>query len=389
MNVNDFPPLQDKIYMNLRTSKDYKERNNVIAKEADVSLRNIKASLTDDEEKIHCENLIGAITIPVGIAGPLIIRAEDTNSSYYVPLATTEGALVASVNRGMKAIQLSDGCDVFVDYIGSTRGPVFKTSSLSHSKEFCTWLYKNKETLVKQGSQTSSHLKLIDINVDMVGDTVFVRFVYNTHDAMGMNMVTIATTKIVTYIHAHYEHVRCISIAGNYDVDKKPSWLNNIRGRGFVCDASVTVTREIIADVLKTESRCLYDTWVNKCMIGSAMAGSMGFNSHFANIVAAFFAATGQDLAHVTEGSLGITNLTHHEENDSVTISVHLPSIMLGTVGGGTSLQTQTEARSIMKANSSGQLARILAGAVLAGELSLLSSLSEGSLASAHARLGR
>jgi hydroxymethylglutaryl-CoA reductase (NADPH) len=204
---------------------------------------------------------------------------------------------------------------------------------------------------------------------------------------MGMNMATIATDKIAELIEEEVG-VKCISVAGNFDIDKKPAWINFINNRGFKVWAEVIVSKQTVKSVLKTTPEGIFEVWLAKCMLGSAMSGSLGFNAHYANIVAAFFAATGQDIAHTVEGSMGITTAKVLKNGD-LYFSVYLPAVMLGTVGGGTNLATQKEAISITGAKKSAELAEVLGGAVLAGELSLLSSLEEGSLAKAHQKLGR
>jgi hydroxymethylglutaryl-CoA reductase (NADPH) len=204
---------------------------------------------------------------------------------------------------------------------------------------------------------------------------------------MGMNMVTIATQAIIDVIEEETK-IKCLSITGNFCVDKKPGWQNFLNGRGKQVWAEATLSKEAITGILKTIPDELYEVWLSKCLIGSIMSGSMAFNSHFANIVAAFFAATGQDLAHVVEGSLGVTTMKKHA-NDSLYVSVYLPDVMIGIIGGGTKLKVKQEALAIIGAKSSIELAKVLSGAVLAGEISLLASLAEGSLAKAHQKLGR
>lgn len=206
---------------------------------------------------------------------------------------------------------------------------------------------------------------------------------------MGMNMVTIATQKAVELIERE-TGTRCLSVAGNYDIDKKPAWLNFINNRGFKVWAETIIKKEVLENVLKTSAEKFFDVWLAKCMIGSAMSGSLGFNAQYANIIAAIFIATGQDPAHVVEGSMGIT--TAKVLNGDLLVSVYLPALNVGTVGGGTNLATQLEALTILGVAGSGNVekfAEIIGGAVLAGEISLLASLAEGSLAAAHKKLGR
>ena len=224
------------------------------------------------------------------------------------------------------------------------------------------------------------------------GRYVFLRFVYDTSEAMGMNMVTIAIQVAVELIKEELG-IACLSLSGNMCVDKKPSWLNFIMGRGNSVWAELKIKRDIVKKVLKTTPEKIRAVLLGKAMVGSQMSGSLGFNAHFANIIAALFIATGQDPAHIVEGSLGITS-ADVEENGDLYFSVYLPAVVLGTVGGGTGLVTQKEALKMLGLGNgikgeSLELAAIVGGAVLAGELSLLAALAEGHLARAHESLGR
>lgn len=373
--------------MSLKDCNTAPERREYIEKECDVTLDTVGKALMDREGTFHCENVIGATTIPLGVAGPMLVQGSHVDGEYYVPLATTEGALIASVSRGCKAARESGGINMYADRVGTSRGPVFATKTLEESKRLVSWINENKNTLIEKAEETSSHLTVTKIEVKILPSYVFLRCSYNTDDAMGMNMVTIATEKIASHIQEK-TGCQCLAVAGNYDIDKKPAWLNFISQRGITAWGEVILPAEVVENVLKTTPKRVFDTWLGKCMIGSAMSGSLGFNSHFANIVAALYAATGQDLAHVVEGSLGMTICSVLGTGD-LYFSVYMPCLMLGTVGGGTKLKTQTEARSILGVKKSTELAEIVAGAVLSGELSLLASLSEGTLARAHKQLGR
>lgn len=374
--------------MNLKDFKTTDERRSFLEKELKIKLENVTKAYVDDEKTIHCENLIGSTTLPLGVAGPISIKNEELRvKNYYVPLATTEGALVASVSRGFKAINLSGGATSFVENVGVTRGPVFETSGLAESFKLKKWLDENFNLIKKEAEKTSSHLKLKKIGARITGNYFYVRFYFDTQDAMGMNMVTIATEKISQLIQKNTD-VQCLAVSGNFCIDKKPAWLNFIAGRGKKVSAEVILKKEVVKKTLKTTSEKFFEVWLAKCMIGSAMSGSLGFNAHFANIVAAFYAATGQDLAHVVEGSMGITT-SKVLKNGDLYVSVNLPAVMIGTVGGGTKLKSKQEALSIIDAKSSMELAEVLGAAVLAGEISLLASLSEGSLGKTHQNLGR
>ena len=387
--------------MRLSQFKNPKERLKYLENELNIKLSYVEKALIEDEKNINCENLIGATTLPLGVAGPLIIssvathfaeasrvkKALEDKKNYYIPLATTEGALVASVNRGCKVITLSGGAVVNVHRVGTTRGPVFYTGGIKKSNLFYKWIKENEKKLGRIAENTSSHLKFIKAGVRSLGYYVYVRFYFNTGDAMGMNMVTIATQKIVEFSEKE-TNVKCLSVAGNFDIDKKPAWLNFISNRGTKAWAEVVLPKKIIEEVLKSNANNIFEVWLAKCMLGSAMSGSLGFNAQFANVTSAFFAATGQDLAHTVEGSMGIT-FVKPLENGDLYFSVYMPAIMIGTVGGGTKLKIKQEALSIIGAKTSEELTEVFIATVLAGEISLLSSLEEGTLAKTHERLGR
>ncbi|MDD5147679.1 MAG: hydroxymethylglutaryl-CoA reductase [Candidatus Daviesbacteria bacterium] len=381
---------------NLRKLISAQKRREFLEKQLNINLDKIGRINFKESDVVgrNIENLIGSTQIPLGVAGPLRIHLEGAKAhlrgvfrNYYIPLATTEGALVASVSRGCKAITEAGGAITEVENVGITRGPVFRTTGLKHGTETKQWI-QNHIPLISQITQkTSSHLKLLKVETAMAGRNLFVRFYFDTKDAMGMNMATFATEQAVKLIEQKTQ-VICISLAGNFDIDKKPAWLNFINGRGKKVWAEIVLPEKIVADILKTTPEKMVDLVERKCHLGGIMSGSLGFNAHFANIIAAVFASTGQDLAHVVESSLGVTSAEILEKGD-LYFSVYLPSLIAGTVGGGTHLPTQQEALGIMQVSDVLEYSQVLGAAVLAGELSLLASLAEGSLAKAHQRLGR
>lgn len=373
--------------MHLRMYRSTIERRMFVEQNANVQLDLVGKAHVNEEKDIHCENLIGAISIPLGVAGPLLMKGELVHKEVMVPLATTEGALVASVSRGAKVISQAGGVTTLIQSVGTTRGPVFETLGIQESNALIMWVRSHQDELKKEAESTSSHLKLVDIDATMQGKYVYLRIRFDTDQAMGMNMVTIATDAIGTYIETH-TNTRCIAVAGNYDTDKKPAWINMIQGRGIKCFAEVHIPANLVKEHFKVTVSDLVHTTFVKCWGGSALSGSLGFNAHFANIVAALFLATGQDAAHVVEGSLG-TTIAEVEQNGDLYFSVTLPDIMIGVVGGGTKLGTQKEAISIMGVTQKEELAEVLAGAVLAGELSLMASITERTLGASHKRLGR
>ncbi len=345
--------------------------------------------------KKNIENMIGVVQIPLGIAGPLKIEGEYAKGEFYIPLATTEGALVASVNRGCSAITKSGGARTFIIKDAMTRAPVFKLKNAKRAIEFVEWVEKHFEDIKKVAESTTKHGKLLSIDPWVVGRSVFLRFSYDTKDASGLNMVTIATDAAVRYIEENFEDAICISLSGNLCVDKKPAALNFILGRGKSVIAEAVIKREVCKKVLKTTPEDIVEVNYRKNLLGSALSLSHGFNAHYANIVAALFIATGQDEAHAVDGSLGITTTELYDGD--LYISVYLPCIYVGTVGGGTRVETQRECLEILGVAGSGdppgvnakKLAEIVAAAVLAGELSLLAALAAGHLARAHEKFGR
>lgn len=378
--------------MNLRLTKTIEERRNVLEKELETALPAIGNNILEDSSasEKNCENMIGAIQIPLGIAGPLKVNAKN----YFIPLATTEGALVASVNRGCKAITESGGAHVSVKRIGVTRGPVFSIKTENEKILLEQYFVDHMEEIRNIAEQTSGHLKLLRIETQYEHPYEFVRFYFDTGEAMGMNMVTIGSHAIAGHIQKTLG-IRCIAISGNFCVDKKPSLQNFRNGRGRWVTGEVTLPGEVLERVLKTTAKDFFEVWHAKCLVGSKITGIIGGNAQIANIIAALFVATGQDIAHITEGSMGVTTTEYTPGSDEVHVSVVLPDIMVGTVGGGTGLPTQKESLGILGISGGGngeradELAGIVAGASLAGEISLIASLAQGSLGKAHESLAR
>lgn len=371
-------------------------RREYIEEETGAKLDNIGIFSIDIERvvKRNCENMIGTIQVPVGVAGPIRVNGGYAQGSFWVPLATTEGALVASVNRGCSAITKAGGADVRILHDGMTRAPVFATASIAHAAEVCDWVKGHKDELREVAESTTSHGKLTDITTYVAGTSVYVRLEFDTKDAMGMNMVTIAGAKVSELI-VQGTGARLIALSGNMCTDKKPAAINAIMGRGRSVVAGIALTNEQISSILKTDATSLVEVNYRKNLLGSARAGSMGFNAHATNIVAAMFIACGQDAAHAIDGSTCITTVDLTETGAYVAVT--LPSLPVGTVGGGTGVETQAECLRLLGVAGSGtppgtnakKFAEIVGAAVLAGELSLLGALAAQHLARAHQQLGR
>ncbi len=344
--------------------------------------------------KRNIENMIGTVQVPLGVAGPLRVKGEYAAGSYYLPLATTEGALVASVNRGCSLISRAGGADVRITRDGMTRAPVFAARDIIHAREVVEWIEGHAAEIREVAQSTTKHGEFLDAVTYIAGTNVFVRLEFDTKDAMGMNMVTIAGQKVGELIERE-TGARLVATSGNMCTDKKPAAINLVRGRGKTVVAGVRLTDAMVADLLKTDTEILIEANYRKNLVGSARAASFGFNAHAANVVAAMFIACGQDPAHVVEGSTAIT--TVDRVDGGVYVSVTLPSLPVGTVGGGTGVDTQRECLAMLGVAGGGNppgthakaFAEIVAAGVLAGELSLLGALAAQHLARAHQEHGR
>ncbi|MFD1685727.1 hydroxymethylglutaryl-CoA reductase (NADPH) [Halobellus litoreus] len=347
----------------------------------------------------NIENMLGAVQVPMGVAGPVPVDGGaadggDGDEGAYLPLATTEGALLASVNRGCSALSAAGGANARVLKSGMTRAPVFRVADVIEAEALVSWVRDNTDRLIEAAESTTSHGELLDVTPYVVGNSVYLRFRYDTKDAMGMNMATIATEAACDVVEEETE-ADLVALSGNLCTDKKPAAINAIEGRGRSVTADVTIPREVVEERLHTTPEDIAELNTRKNLVGSAKAGSLGFNAHVANVVAAMFLATGQDEAQVVEGANAIT--TAEVREDDLYLSVSLASLEVGTVGGGTKLPTQAEGLDVLGVRGGGDpagsnadaLAEYIAVGALAGELSLLSALASRHLSSAHAELGR
>ncbi|AFZ72334.1 hydroxymethylglutaryl-CoA reductase (NADPH) [Natronobacterium gregoryi] len=359
------------------------------------------ADYTFDAEQAdpNVDNMIGAAQVPMGVAGPVPVDGSAAEGDYYLPLATTEGALLASVNRGLSTIRSVGGATTRVTKNGMTRAPVFRVGGVAEAAEVVEWVADNVDRLREAAESTTSHGELLDVEPYVVGDSVYLRFAYDTKDAMGMNMVTIATGEACELVEEETP-ADLVALSGNLCSDKKPAAINAVEGRGRSVTADVLIPGDVVEDRLHTTPEAIAEANTRKNLTGSAKAGSLGFNAHAANVVAAAFLATGQDEAQVVEGANAITTMDARENDEGTTdlyASVSLASLEVGTVGGGTKLPTQAEALEILGLRGGGDpagsnaaaLAEVIAVGSLAGELSLLAALSSRHLVSAHEDLGR
>ncbi|KAK7309428.1 hypothetical protein RJT34_06146 [Clitoria ternatea] len=344
-----------------------------------------------------CEMPIGFVQIPVGVAGPLLLNGKE----YTVPMATTEGCLVASTNRGCKAIHVSGGASCFLLRDAMTRAPVVRFASAKRASDLKFYLEDplNFDSLAVVFNKTSRFARLQSIKGTVAGKNLYIRFSCSTGDAMGMNMVSKGVQNVLSVLEREFPDMDVMGISGNLCSDKKAAAVNWIEGRGksVVCEA--VIKGEVVKKVLKTSVEALVELNMLKNLTGSALAGALGgFNAHASNIVSAVFLATGQDPAQNVESSSCITIIEAVNDSHDLHISVTMPSLEVGTVGGGTHLASQSACLNLLGVKgaskespgaNSGQLATVVAGAVLAGELSLMSAIAAGQLVNSHMKYNR
>ncbi|EIN08882.1 hypothetical protein PUNSTDRAFT_86951 [Punctularia strigosozonata HHB-11173 SS5] len=339
-----------------------------------------------------CENVIGYMPIPLGVAGPLKIDGE----LFPIPMATAEGTLVASTSRGCKALNAGGGVTTVLTHDAMTRGPAIDFPTIVQAASAREWLESEDgyATIKAAFESTSRFARLQRLKCAMAGRTLFVRFATQTGDAMGMNMISKGTEKALEVLGERYPAAVVLALSGNYCTDKKPAAINWIEGRGKSIVAEAVIPGKIVKSVLKTSVDALCNLNTKKNLVGSAMAGSIGgFNAHAANILTAVFLATGQDPAQNVESSQCITLMEPTNKGEDLLMTVSMPCIEVGTVGGGTILGPQGAVLDMLgvrgahptePGRNARQLARIIAAAVMAGELSLMSALAAGHLIRAH-----
>ncbi|CAK8540145.1 unnamed protein product [Lathyrus sativus] len=344
-----------------------------------------------------CEMPIGFVQIPVGVAGPLLLDGKV----FTVPMATTEGCLVASTNRGCKAIYVSGGASAVVLRDGMTRAPVVRFNSAKRASHLKFYLEdaQNFDSLAHTFNKSSRFARLQNIKATIAGKNLYIRFTCSTGDAMGMNMVSKGVQNVLDFLQSDFPDMEVIGISGNYCSDKKAAAVNWIEGRGksVVCEA--VIKEEVVKKVLKTSVESLVELNMLKNLTGSAMAGALGgFNAHASNIVSAIYLATGQDPAQNVESSHCLTMMEAVNDGKDLHVSVTMPSIEVGTVGGGTQLASQSACLNLLGVKgaskespgaNSRQLATIVAASVLAGELSLMSAIAAGQLVKSHMKYNR
>lgn len=341
--------------------------------------------------KGNIENFIGMAQIPVGLAGPLWINGKNAKGEFYIPLATTEGALIASYNRGMRAIKMSHGVSTLCLSEGVQRSPYFKFENIGTVGLFITWVYEHQDVFHELVGESSRFAKLVEITTKVEGNSVILTFEYTTGDAAGQNMVTICTDRICKYILKHFS-IQPLEwyIESNYSGDKKATALSFSNVRGKKVTSEVVIPKTVVERVLQSTPEKMVK-YCRASTLAVAQSGAIGIQGHVANGLTALFIACGQDVACISESSVGITRMEVTENGDLYT-ALTLPSLIVGTVGGGTGLPTQKECLEMLDCSGAGKatkFAEVCCAVALAGELSIVAAMSVDHFTRAHRKLGR
>lgn len=338
----------------------------------------------------NVESFTGVVQVPLGFAGPMHVRGEHADGNFLIPLATSEGTLVASYNRGIKLMNMCGGVQTTVVNDAMQRAPVFVFDNAREGRDFALWVQDNLETIREHAEATSSVVKLLYIEPYLTNKLVYLRFNYTTGDAAGQNMVGRATFAACSWILDNYEGVRHFYLESNFATDKKASQVNIMHTRGKRVTAEVVVKRDALEQVMRVDTEDLY----NQSRVGGMGALFSGANNngaHSPNAITAMFIATGQDVANVAESSAGLLYTELMPDGD-LYVSMTIPSLIVATYGGGTGLATQRECLELLGCYGKGKvnkLAEIIAGVVLAGELSLGAAIASSDWVSSHEQYGR
>jgi hydroxymethylglutaryl-CoA reductase (NADPH) len=338
----------------------------------------------------NIENFLGVAQVPVGLAGPLRVNGEHAKGDYYVPMATTEGTLVASYSRGMRVLAESGGVTTTVVKRSMQRAPVFMFDTAREARDFGEWVTQNHDGVRSAAESTTRIGRLVEIEQYAVGNMLYLRFNYTTGDAAGQNMTGKATWAACEWIRENHPARPHYVLSGGIDTDKKHSAINTLRTRGRRVVAEAVLKKDVLARLMRVDTRTLF-RMRQVSNAGSLLAGSASNGPHAANGIAAVFIACGQDVANVAESHAGIT-YAQLLENGDYYWSVTLTSLIVASYGGGTGLPTQRECLEVLGCYGSGKadkLAEIIAATVLAGDVSLGCAVLSDEWVTAHEQLGR
>ncbi len=366
------------------------QRHQFIKQNCDVDPKHIGSYSIDPESTIgNIENFIGVAQVPIGLAGPLLINGEHAQGEFYIPMATSEGTLVASYNRGMRLLSEAGGVTVSVVDDAMQRAPVFIFENAREARDFGEWIDQHFPEIKAAAESTTSQGKLRNIEKYAAARMLYLRFNFTTGDAAGQNMVGKATYYACEWIKANNTNVERYVLSGSMDTDKKHSQLNTLHSRGKRVVAEATVPGHLLESIMGVKAEQLYKQRAIS-QVGGFLSGTSNTGAHSANGITALFIATGQDAANVAESSAAITYADL--DGDNYYLSITIPSLIVATFGGGTRLATQNECLRILGCEGAGKvnkLAEIIGGTVLAGEFSLSSAVLAGDWVSSHDKLGR
>ena len=338
----------------------------------------------------NIENFTGVAQVPIGLAGPVRINGEHAQGDFYVPLATTEGTLVASYNRGMRLLTEAGGVKTTVVKQSMQRAPVFLFDDALQAREFGVWVEQHFDAIKAAAETTTRSGKLVEIGQYAVANLRYLRFNYTTGDAAGQNMTGKATFVACEWIRANHPDRPRYVLSGNIDTDKKHSQINTLLTRGRRVIAEAVIPDALLRSLMGVGAQDLFRAR-QYSMAGAFMAGSANNGAHAANGLAAMFIATGQDVANIAESHAAIS-YSQLLDNGDYYWSITLPSLIVATYGGGTALATQRECLELLGCYGAGgadKFAEICAATVLAGETSLASAVLAGDWVTSHDRLGR
>ena len=338
----------------------------------------------------NIENFTGVAQVPIGIAGPLRVNGEFAQGDFYVPLATTEGTLVASYNRGMRVLAESGGVTATVVKRSMQRAPVFMFETARQARDFGEWVTQNHDLIRAAAESTTRSGRLIEIEQYALANMLHLRFNYTTGDAAGQNMTGKATWAACEWIReTHPSHPKYM-LSGSLDTDKKHSAINTLRTRGRRVVAEAVIRRDVLQRLMRVDTATLFRAR-QVSNAGALLAGSAYNGPHAANGIAAMFIACGQDVANVAESHAGIT-YAQLLDNGDYYWSITLPSLIVASYGGGTGLPTQRECLEMIGCYGTGKadkFAEIVAAVVLAGDISLGSAVLADEWVTSHERMGR
>jgi len=373
------------------------KRQQFIAEKTGATLEHTKQFSFDPASmEGNCEHLFGSVQVPIGLAGPLLVNGEHAQGEFYVPMATIEGTLVASYNRGMRVIRESGGVMTTVTGEAMQRAPVFIFKNARDARDFGLWLTDNFDAIKAQAESTTSVGKLMEIEQYLVHNMVYARFDYRTGDAAGQNMTGKATYVACEWIRTQFPKLRNYGLSGGMDSEKKTSFVNSLKGRGRRVTAEITIPKQVMQDLLRTKPSQMH-AGHSLNTLAAFLTGASNNAAHPANGLAALFMATGQDMANIGEANQCSVYSYVNTQGD-LYYSVTLPALIMATFGGGTNLSTQKECLEIMGCHGKGKaykLLEIAAGLVVAGELSLVAAArrdkdtGKNEWVDAHEKLGR